>query len=119
MEASAKALVVDDDGVLRSIVAKMLSVLGYEVSSADNGEKGLRIFLRNKFDLVLSDYEMPGMDGFALAHSIKCSSPDTPVVLMTGAAREAVLSRKGTSVDRVLFKPFTLAEMGAALSSIA
>src|SRR5512143_1824403 len=109
MEAAGKALVVDDDGELRSIVGKMLTVLGYEVSSAENGEKALRILLRSKFDIVLSDYEMPGMDGVALARRIKKSSPGTPVVLMTGAAKETVLSRMGTAVDRVILKPFTLA----------
>jgi CheY-like chemotaxis protein len=49
----------------------MLSRLGYEVSSADSGENGLSIFFNYKFDVVLSDYEMPGMDEIALACSIK------------------------------------------------
>jgi CheY-like chemotaxis protein len=119
MEAAGKALVVDDDSELRSIVGKMLTVLGYEVSSADNAEKALRIFLGSKFDIVLSDYEMPGMDGVTLAHRIKKSSPGTPVVLMTGAAKETVLSRMGTAVDRVILKPFTLAQMGATISSMS
>lgn len=119
MEAAAKALVVDDDGALLSVVAEMLSALGYEVSLAENGAKALRIFLGNKFDIVLSDYEMPGMDGVALARRIKRSSPGTPVVIMTGAAKEIVFSRKGGAVDRVLLKPFTLAEMCATISSIS
>ena len=118
MDAAGKALVVDDNGELRGIVGKMLAILGYEVSSADNGEKALRIFLRSKIDIVISDYEMPGMDGVTLAHNIKRSSPGTPVILMTGAAREAVLSKIGTAVDQVLLKPFTLAQIGATISSM-
>jgi CheY-like chemotaxis protein len=119
VQAPGKALVVDDDGELRSLVGKMLTVLGYEVASAENGEKALRIFLKSKFDIVFSDYEMPGMDGVSLARSIKKSSPGTPVVLMTGAAGETVLSRMGTAVDRVIHKPFTLAQMGATISSMS
>lgn len=119
MEAAGKALVVDDDDALRSIVAEMLSALGYEVSSAENGAKALRIFLGNKFDIVISDYEMPGMDGVALARRIKRSCPGTPVVLMTGAAKETILSRKGAAVDGVLLKPFTLAEIWATIASLA
>ena len=74
METGEKILVVDDNKFLRIVVSKMLSRLGYEVTSADNGENGLRIFLKNKFDVVLSDYEMTGMDGVALA----CSEKNTP-----------------------------------------
>ena len=75
MEIGTKILVVDDNDFIRIGVSKMLSRLGYVVSSADSGENGLSIFLKNIFDIVLSDYEMPGMDGVAFACSIKNSSP--------------------------------------------
>ena len=75
METGGNILVVDDNDVFRMVVSKMLSRLGYEVSSADSGENGLNLFLKNKFDVVLSDYEMPGMDGVAFACSIKKTSP--------------------------------------------
>jgi len=75
METGGNILVVDDNNVFRIVVSKMLSRLGYEVSSADSGENGLSLFLKNKFDIVLSDYEMPGMDGVAFACSIKKAPP--------------------------------------------
>ena len=108
METGEKILVVDDNNFLRSVVSKMLSMLGYDVLSADSGENGLSLFLKNKFDIVLSDYEMPGMDGVAFACGVKKSSPRTPVVIMTGAGRETVFSIKSTAVDEVISKPFTL-----------
>ena len=119
MEASGNILVVDDNNVFRIVVSKMLSRLGYEVSSSDSGENGLSIFLKDKFDIVLSDYEMPGMDGVALACSIKKSSPRTPVVIMTGAGKEAVFSRESTAVDEVISKPFTLAEIDATIQNLS
>jgi CheY-like chemotaxis protein len=119
MEAIGNILVVDDNKFLRIVVSKMLSRLGYEVLSADSGENGLSIFLKNKFDIVLSDYEMPGMDGVAFACSIKKSSPRTPVVIMTGAGRETVLSRKATAVDEVISKPFTLAEIDETIQNLS
>ena len=97
----------------------MLSRLGYEVSSADSGENGLSIFLENKFDIVLSDYEMPGMDGVAFACSVKKSSPCTPVVIMTGAGKETVFSRESTAVDEVISKPFTLAEINETIQNLS
>jgi CheY-like chemotaxis protein len=111
METGGRILVVDDNDLFRGVISQILSRLGYEVSSADSGEKGLGVFIRNEFDMVLSDYDMPGMDGVALACSIKKVSPRTPVVIMTGVGRETVLSRKSTAVDEVISKPFTLAEI--------
>lgn len=119
MGTSGKVLVVDDNNSLRILVSKMLSRLGYEVSSADSGENGLSIFRENKFDIVLSDYEMPGIDGVALACSVKKSSPRTPVVIMTGAGKEAVFSRKSSAVDKVISKPFTLAEIGETIQNLS
>ena len=118
METGEKILVVDDNNVFRIVVSKMLSRLGYEVSSADSGENGLRIFLKNKFDIVLSDYEMPGMDGVALACIVKKSSPRTRVVIMTGAGKETVYSRESTAVDEVISKPFTLAGIDETIHNL-
>ena len=119
MGTGAKILVVDDNNDLRIIVSKMLSRLGYEVASADSAENGLGVFFKNKFDIVLSDYEMPGMDGVAFACSIKKSSPRTRVVIMTGAGKETVFSRKSTAVDEVISKPFTLAEIDETIQNLS
>jgi CheY-like chemotaxis protein len=119
MGTGRKILIVDDNNDLRMVVAKMLSWLGYEVSSADSGEGGLGLFCQDQFDIVLSDYEMPGMDGVALACSVKKSSPQTPVVIMTGAGRETVISRKSTAVDEVIAKPFTLAQIDETIQNLA
>jgi CheY-like chemotaxis protein len=119
METGKNILVVDDNKFLRVVVSKMLSGLGYEVLSADSAENGLSVFLKNKFDVVVSDYEMPGMDGVAFACSIKKSSPRTRVVIMTGAGRETVLARNTTAVDEVISKPFTLAEIDEMIQSVS
>jgi CheY-like chemotaxis protein len=119
MGTGEKILIIDDNNDLRMVVSKMLSRLGYEVSSADSGENGLGLFCTDKFDVVLSDYEMPGMDGVALAYSVKKSSPCTPVVIMTGAGKETVISRKSTAVDEVISKPFTLAQIKKTIQNLA
>ena len=90
---SEKILVVDDDDTVRDVVSKMLCRLGFGVSSADSAESGLALFLKNKFDLVITDFNMSGMDGIHLAYYIKENSPATRVVLMTGDEKEVILSR--------------------------
>jgi len=119
METDGKILVVDDNDFIRIAVSQMLSRLGYEVSSADSGETGLIVFLKNQFDIVLSDYEMPGMDGVTFACSVKKKSPRTRVVIMTGAGKETVFSRKSTAVDEVISKPFTLAEIDETIQQLS
>jgi DNA-binding NtrC family response regulator len=97
----------------------MLCRLGFEVSSADSAESGLALFLRNQFDLVITDFSMSGMDGIHMAYSIKEKSPSTQVVLMTGHDKEVILSKiKGTAVAKALFKPFTLAQMDVTVQGL-
>jgi DNA-binding NtrC family response regulator len=116
---SEKILVVDDDDTIRDVVSKMLCRLGFEVSSADSAESGLALFHKNKFDLVITDFSMSGMDGINLAYYIKEKSPSTRVVLMTGDEQEVILSRiRDTAVDQALFKPFTLAEMDVTVQRL-
>ena len=116
---SEKILVVDDDNSIRDVVSKMLCRLGYAVLSADSGEKGLALFLKNEFDLVMTDFNMSGMDGIHLADYVKEKSPATQVVLMTGNEKEDILSRiRDTAVDQALFKPFTLAEMDVTVQGL-
>ena len=116
---SAKILVVDDDDTIRDVVSKMLCKLGFEVSSADCAESGLALFIKNKFDLVITDFSMSGMDGIHLAYYIKEESPSTQVVLMTGHEKEVIQSRiRDTAVDQALFKPFTLAEMDVTVQGL-
>ena len=116
--APARILVVDDNDAIRSVVSKILSGLGYEVASADNGESGLSVFLRNKFDIVLSDYEMPGMDGLALACLIKQHSPGVAVVIMTGSGKESMISGKINVVDEVIAKPFSLEKLDGTIRNL-
>ncbi|MGD9182102.1 MAG: response regulator [Desulfobacterales bacterium] len=114
-----RILVVDDDDTVRDIVSKMLCRLGFEVSSADSAESGFALFIKNKFDLVITDFCMSGMDGINLAYNIKEKSPATQVVLMTGNEKEDILSRiRDTAVDQALFKPFTLAEMDVTVQGL-
>lgn len=114
-----RILLVDDNEIVRCVVAKMISRLGYDVLSADNGEKGLNLFLKNQFDLVITDLDMPGMDGMELAIRIKEKSPVTLVMLMTGHEKNSTLAKlSGSSVDQALFKPFGLQEIAEKIQSV-
>ncbi len=107
-----KILIVDDEGTVRDALSDILSSLGYEVVEAGTGRDALRIFLHDSISLVLTDMHMPEMDGLSLALHIKDTSPDTPVLLMTGFQREAVMEKlEGRCVDSIILKPFRLEEI--------
>jgi len=104
-----RILVIDDDANVRDVLSLALTFMGYDVAVADCGDEGLNLFLKGPFDLVLTDLDMPGMDGWNLAFRIKEKSPGTPVVMITGKEREGVLEKaKDGSIDFAIFKPFRL-----------
>lgn len=114
--ADIHILIVDDESCIREILSWALRHMGFQVSVASNGFEALGMFMQGSFDLVLTDLNMPGMDGWLLAHKIKKSSPDTVVVLLTGEEPAMVREKlPGSWVDFVLFKPFRLEEIENAV----
>ena len=106
---SRRILVAEDNKTIQDVVSGFLKFIGFEVALACNGIEALAIFLKSSFDLVLTDLQMPAMDGLSLARHIKERSPSTPVILLTGSDRENVRKKVARGpVDSVIFKPFTL-----------
>jgi DNA-binding NtrC family response regulator len=108
-KGSKKILIVDDDELLLDAMSQMLFQMGYSVTTAKNGEQGFGLFMRKQCDIVLTDFDMPGLDGISLAFHIKGISPDTAVILMTGHDRASIMRLiRHSAVDLALFKPFDL-----------
>jgi DNA-binding NtrC family response regulator len=107
-----KILVVDDDKAIRDVVLGMLLSMGCETIGAEDALEGLNIFHSHDCNIIVTDMDMPGMDGLHFAAHIKEISPSTPVVLMTGQAREQILEKvKRSYIDWILYKPFGLEEL--------
>jgi CheY-like chemotaxis protein len=84
---SLRVLLVDDDILVSMGVADMLLDLGHSVTEAQSGAQALKLLETDSaFDIVVTDYAMPGMNGFELAQRIKESNPKLPVILATGYA---------------------------------
>lgn len=77
-------MLVDDEAGIRKVLEISLSDSGYTVFSAENGEKALSIFKKERPPIVLTDIKMPGMDGIALLMKMKNEDPDTEVIMFTG-----------------------------------
>ncbi len=100
-------LVVEDDAALSEALAETLAMAGYQVRTADNGQAALPILETERISLIVSDINMPKMDGQALLKQVRKDHPDIPVVLMTayGSISQAVDAMREGAVD-YLVKPF-------------
>jgi two-component system, response regulator FlrC len=100
-------LVVEDDLALSEALCDTLDIEGYRVASAHNGTEALSKLAKFSFRLVVSDVQMPVMDGFELLHNIQLNYPDVPVLLMTafGTIPKAVQAMQSGAAD-YLIKPF-------------
>lgn len=76
---------IDDFELGLEMYKAMFERLGYKVLTASTGEAGVRLAIRNHVDLVVTDYEMPEMDGVRVAASVKAHDPKIPVILFSGS----------------------------------
>lgn len=107
-----RVLIVEDEKAVQKVLSTILSVMGFEVEVASNGQEGLHLFLESPFDLVMTDLQMPGIDGWTLARQIKDKSSRTPIVVVTGEDRVDVTERlKESCIDHAVFKPFLLEDI--------
>ncbi len=107
-----RVLIVDDEEPVREFVARALTHAGYETQQADDGLTALDVLDQNRFDLVITDIVMPGMDGIALALKLAKEQPDLRILLMTGYAAEKQRAYGLDSfIHEVVGKPFTLKQI--------
>jgi signal transduction histidine kinase/CheY-like chemotaxis protein len=114
-----RVLVIEDEESIRRFLATALKHLGHVPSVAADATEGLALFGKEPFDVVLTDFGLPGMSGEEVARAIAGKSPATPVILLTGWShqlREAGKPLEG--VSRVLGKPVTLEALNGALVGV-
>jgi signal transduction histidine kinase len=108
-------LIVDDDRLVRRFMTDSLRSLKYQVTDVENGEQALAALERERFELMLVDFAMPGMNGAEVARVARERQPDIKVLMVSGYADSAAVEAALGS-SRQLRKPFDLAELGAAVS---
>jgi CheY-like chemotaxis protein len=120
MPTRKKIMVVDDEPQVRGVLKMLLEFDGHEVVTVGGGEEALALFGQGKFDVVITDYTMPGMKGDELALALKARQPGQPVVMLTAHAemlRTEAVPLAG--VDQLVSKPFQLADLREAIQKAA
>jgi CheY-like chemotaxis protein len=117
--AGRRILVVDDEPLVCDSIRRMLAVDGHQVETATSGEAALALFGKDTFALIITDYELPLMNGDKLAVAIKALAPNLPIALITAYAES--LQSAGAllaGVDLVISKPFDLQELRQAVTNL-
>ena len=115
----AKILVVDDSGLARRLVRKLVEELGHEVEDAADGEQGLERYVLNHHDVVILDLLMHGMYGGEVLKKFKQLNPKLPVIVVTAdiqrTTRELV---KEAGAAAMVNKPVTKEELAEVLNIV-
>lgn len=112
-----KVLVVDDSGIIRCSIVRVLRSLGVKkIVESDNGESAWGLFQAGDFDMVITDWHMPRMDGVELTKNIRSVQPDCPVFMVTVVdTKPMIVEALKSGVSDFLCKPFERSELLAKL----
>ena len=117
-----KILVVDDFSTMRRIIKNLLKDLGFtNIQEADDGSTALPMLQQGDFDFVVTDWNMPGMQGIDLLKAIRADAnlSHIPVLLITAEAKkEQIVMAAQAGVNGYIVKPFTAATLNAKLDKI-
>jgi two-component system, OmpR family, response regulator len=112
-------LLVEDDANLSMVLQDFLEITGYNCEVAADGKEGLRLFLKNPFDMCILDIMMPKMDGFTLAAEIRKKNPGIPIIFLTAKSlKEDRLKGFQQGCDDYITKPFSTEELSMRIKAI-
>jgi two-component system KDP operon response regulator KdpE len=118
-ERNGTVLVVDDDAGIRRALRGSLATLGFLADEASNGEQGLDLARRHRYDAVLLDITMPGRGGIETCRELRRSSPEIGIVMLTVRdGEDDKVEALEAGADDYLTKPFVMRELTARLRAV-
>ena len=116
---SISILVVEDEEAIRSGLIDVFVFHGYDVDSADNGPEGLEKALTGKFDLILLDIMLPGMDGYEICNEIRAKDRDQPIIMLTArTSDEEIIEGLKLGADDYVAKPFSIQQLVLRIEAV-
>ncbi len=120
--SSIRVLIVDDQLTMRGLARSTLQQLGFtDISDAGDGEEGFKALVAKPAHLVISDYNMPKMDGLGLLRAVRAHPPtaSTAFIMLTGRADKELVQRAVQfGVNNYLVKPFTAADLKGKIEQV-
>ena len=107
-----KLLIVEDEEPIRIGLTDVLLFHGFDVVSAADGRDGLHKALTGRFDLILLDLMLPGIDGYEVCERVRARDPDQPIIMLTAlGADEDIIRGLKLGADDYVAKPFSVAQL--------
>ena len=110
-----RILVIDDEAEVREITKELLRFLGHEVITAECGEAGIKLVQSGLPDLVITDLNMPRMNGIQVIESTRLASKTVPIILYSGNSENWQEQGLRAGANATLSKPYTINEMRSAI----
>lgn len=114
----AKILLVDDEESVLKALHKRLSKMGHDVAPARDGVEALEIFHSADFDLLITDFRMPRMDGIELMKRVREKHEALPVILITGTSTDDPTNFLKHGAQAYLLKPISKGDLEAVLQQV-
>lgn len=112
MNDKARILIVEDEVAIRTGLVDVFTYHGYETADASEGREALRMALSGRFDLILLDVMLPGLDGFQICQKVREHLPDQPVIMLTAKTRdEDIVQGLSLGADDYIAKPFSVTQL--------
>jgi CheY-like chemotaxis protein len=114
-----KILVVDDEPYVCEAIKMVLELDGHDVVAAGNGADALALFQSQPFDLLITDYSMPGMKGDELAAAAKVHNPNLPIIMISAYVEKLTGEGKPlVNISELVAKPFRLDDIKQAMQRV-
>lgn len=118
-EENVRVLLCEDDENLGMLLCEYLQVKGYPCDLCDNGEKGLKAFMKESYDICIFDVMMPKKDGFTLASEVHEIKPDTPIIFLTAKnLKDDIIEGFRHGCDDYITKPFSMEELLCRMEAV-
>jgi two-component system chemotaxis response regulator CheY len=121
MNQRPRVCLIEDNGLVRESLAFSLRDHGYEVMASADGREGLALVLRERFDAVITDLDLPGLHGLSLIREFCSACPDVPVLAITGGTfqggQDVTETAREAGAVACLLKPFKPGDLMRALAA--
>jgi two-component system response regulator RegX3 len=119
MSRKPNILIVEDEEAIRAGLVDVLLYHGYTTDAVGNGNKGLELALSGKYDLILLDVMLPGLDGFEICNRIRMQDREQPIIMLTAKSQdEDIIQGLQLGADDYVSKPFSVAQLVLRIQAV-